>query len=221
VKTHHYFKHHVLSPGWASTLLLCLIFGLTGVAQEKPKNSEAISEKQKGAEAAADQVLTRFYETLDFAVIYRELYVSEPLKHQEVKIIIGNILRQGTRDLTIPQIDFAAMERAYIAKRNFDFLVSAENFTDDGDRESLRKEMEVEFERYYMPMMSPENWPILTAGQLDAHFTANLNQLGQVLRKRVVKGTLERSLSQRLAALKRAELGGRSQRLFPPAVISM
>lgn len=202
VKAQRYFKHHVLSASWAGALLLCPLLGLAGLAQEKPKSAEPISEKQKGAEAAADRVLTRFYETLDFAVIYREMYVSDLLKLREVQIIIGNLLRQGRRDLSVPPIEFPTMERAYIAKRNFDFLVSAENFTDERD-ESFDKELKPSIEKYYMAMMSPANWPILTSEQLDSRFTANLDQMNEVFRKHVVSKNLGSDLyRQRIASFK-------------------
>src|SRR6266550_8459741 len=137
-----------------SLLLVLTSLTLSTAAQRKRAPKSPQPEKQRAAEEAADRVMRRFYDTLDFGVIYREMYVSDQLKHREVQIIIGNILVQGTRDLKIPPIDLATMERAYIAKRNFDFLVSAENFTDDGDRASFDRELKLNIEQYYMPMMS-------------------------------------------------------------------
>jgi len=48
--------------------------------------------KQQLAEAAADRIVRRFYEELDFGVIYRKMYVSNPkLRKAEVQIIVENI----------------------------------------------------------------------------------------------------------------------------------
>jgi hypothetical protein len=84
------------------------------------------------------------------------------------------------------RIDFAAMERAYLAKRNFDFLVSAQNFTYDGDEEKFGRDLEAELKRYYMPMMSPASWPILSSSELDIRFTSNFDHMNHFLRNYVV-----------------------------------
>ncbi|HXM36858.1 MAG TPA: hypothetical protein VN920_16805 [Pyrinomonadaceae bacterium] len=128
---------------------------------------------------------------------------------------MGNLLLQGTRDLKVPPIDFATMERAYIAMRNFDFLVSAENFTDERD-ERFDKELKPNIEKYYMAMMSPGNWPILTSEQLDSRFTANLNHMSEFFRKYVVSRNFSTDLyRKRIASFKESRPPEQSlERLF-------
>lgn len=45
---------------------------------------------------AADRIVQRFYETLDFGVVYRGMYVrNERIRRAEVEIIMGNLIRKG------------------------------------------------------------------------------------------------------------------------------
>ena len=130
-------------------ILLLTLLATSSFAQNNlPARTPARSERQKAAEEAADRVMHRFYETLDFGAIYKEMYVADPLKTAEVRWTIRGILMQGVFALPSQErpktlnIDFAAMERAYIAKENFDFLSSAVKFTYDGDESKLKKEFE-------------------------------------------------------------------------------
>src|SRR5882762_3454892 len=95
-----------------SLILMLASLTLSTAAQRKRVPKSPQPEKQRAAEEAADLVMRRFYDTLDFGVIYSEIYVSEPLKHREVQIIIGNLLQQGRSDLSSSLLDLATMERA-------------------------------------------------------------------------------------------------------------
>ncbi len=76
--------------------------------------------RQQPAEAAADKIVRRFYDTLDFGDVYREFYINNPtIRKAEVEIVMGNMIRQGDLEakpeqLNSRRIDFAAMERSYI-----------------------------------------------------------------------------------------------------------
>ena len=161
-------------------VLLAFLAALT--TAQSVRSATSAQPKQRAAEAEAERVMRRFYDTFDFGVVYREMYVSEPLKSREVRSLF---MRHGL-GTPAPTFDFAAMERAYIAQRNFDFLVSAQNFTYDGDKETFQNEAHEELIKYYMPMQSP-NFRILTSEQLDSGFTANMNHLGEFWRKFVVR----------------------------------
>lgn len=54
------------------------------------------SARQLAAQEAADRIVQRFYETLDFGVVYRGMYVrNERIRRAEVEIIMGNLIRKG------------------------------------------------------------------------------------------------------------------------------
>jgi len=177
----------------ANVLLLALLVLTTA---QTARASTAAQLKQKDAEEEADRVMRRFYETLDFAVVYREMYVSEPLKSMEVRATV-----RGSVGAPATKIDFAARERAYIAKRNFDFLVSAQNFTYNGDKQTFEQEAEKQLKLYYMPMLSPANSPIATSEELDSRFTANWNHLSEFWRRFVVRENFETDLYRKRVSL--------------------
>jgi hypothetical protein len=183
-----------------SSHILLLAFLAFPTAQNA-RATTAAQLRQKAAEEEADRVMRRFYDTLDFGVIYREMYVSEPLKSREVRATIRATIRQHSIGTPAPTFDFAALERAYIAWRNFDFLVSAQNFTYDGDEETFKKEAEQQLMLHYMPMLSPANSPILTSEELDSRLTANLNHLSEFWRRFVVKENFETDLYRKRISL--------------------
>jgi len=178
-----------------SSNILLLAFLVLTTAQTS-RATTAAQLRQKDAEEEADRVMRRFYETLDFGVVYREMYVSEPLKSREVRATVRSSVGAPPS-----KIDFAARERAYIAKRNFDFLVSAQGFTYDGDKETFKKGAEQQLMLYFMPMLSPANSPILTSEGLDSRFTANWNHLSEFWRKFVVKENFETDLYRKRISL--------------------
>ena len=150
------------------------------------------TQKQKLAEEAADRIIKRFQETLDFGEVFREEYVkNQRVRQAEVNIIVGNMVRQG--DDFSPStnskraIDDAAMERAYIAIANFHWISVAAFRTYDGDKGSFDQETDAAFTKFYQPMNDKSNWPILTAKELDDRITARMNSLAQVFKRYVVK----------------------------------
>ena len=205
-------------------ILLLTLLATSSFAQNNlPARTPARSERQKAAEEAADRVMHRFYETLDFGAIYKEMYVADPLKTAEVRWTIRGILMQGVFALPSQErpktlnIDFAAMGRAYIAKENFDFLSSAVKFTYDGDESKLKKEFEQKYHEFYEPMASEGIRPILTSERLDSVMTANLNHLNDFFRKYIVTknfGTPRYKAECSLVQESRAEESERMKDLF-------
>ena len=184
-----------------SLIVLLTLLATSILAQTNRPTTKRQSAKQKAAEEEADRVMRRFYDTLDFGVVYREMYVSEPLKSAAVRsMFTGIVMHQRLERAPAPTFDFAAMERAYIANQNFDFLASARHFTYDGDEATFKKEAEQQRIRYYMSTVSP-SLPILTAEDLDSRLTSNLNHLSEFLRKFVVKQNFETDLYRKRISL--------------------
>jgi hypothetical protein len=184
----------------SSHILLLASLAILTTAQSS-RAVTSVQLKQKAAEEEADRVMRRFYDTLDFGVIYREMYVSDPLKSRAVlSMFTGIFMDQKLEKAPAPTFDFAAMERAYIANQNFDFLTSARHFTYDGDEEAFEKEAEQQLIRYYMPTVS-RSLPILTSEELDSRLTANLNHLSEFWRKFVVKHNFETDLYRKRISL--------------------
>src|SRR5207302_8513129 len=113
---HHRRRRAIKSMILRFTLILLLtLLATSSFAQNNlPARTPARSERQKAAEEAADRVMHRFYETLDFGAIYKEMYVADPLKTAEVRWTIRGILMQGVFALPSQErpktlnIDFAA-----------------------------------------------------------------------------------------------------------------
>ena len=153
--------------------------------------------KQQLAEAAADRVIRRFYETLDFAEVYREFYVSNPdIRKAEVETVIGNMIHQGdhraTRDqLKARNIDFATLERAYIALANFHWLTAAAAYTYDGDRKKFENETIAVWQTYLTPLEKDASWPILTTKEVDEKLTASFNAVADFFRGHVVRANFD------------------------------
>ncbi len=167
---------------------LVLLIVLNGVACAQVQSPVKSPSKAEQAEAAADRIFKRFYETLNFGDIYREQYVGRDLRKAEVDIIAGNMMLSGPGDpsTTKATIAFPARERAYIANSNYRWLSAAASMTYDGDRELLQKEMGNAFELYYSPLNDKATWPILTSEQLDTRLTSRMNSLADFFRKYVV-----------------------------------
>jgi len=101
-----------------SLIVLLILLATSIIAQTNRPTTRRQSAKQKAAEEEADRVMHRFYETLDFGVIYREMYVSDPLKRREVGTLFRAIaMRQALEKAPAPTFDFPALERAYIVVR--------------------------------------------------------------------------------------------------------
>ena len=173
------------------TIALLFVFLVAASATCHPRTkAQRVSGEQPLVEEAADRVMRRFYETLDFATVYRELFVSNPLKEREVRITVGYVFQfgmpAGKYNDAASSMDFAPLERAYLASKQFNFLVSAQNFTYDGDEKKFRTELEAKMKQFYLPLMTESNWPIKTSDELNSHFTANYEALNSFLRQYVV-----------------------------------
>lgn len=171
-------------------LLLSLLFALSFTA------SAQTNAKQQLAEAAADRIVKRFHEALDFGVVYNELYVSKPsLRKAEVQIIMENMIRQG--DHFSPEgeqavarsrnIDFSSMERAYVALSNFHWLSDASVMTHPKDDKQFEKAFKDAYAKYLDPMNDEKQWPIVTNSQLDEKMTARFDGIATFFRQSIDK----------------------------------
>lgn len=134
--------------------------------------------QQLQVEQAADRLMKRFYETLHFETIWKEEVVSsQSLRATEVAAILKQILWDAKQ-----RIPYADQERAFIAERNFQMLMSAIRFTgrDEVDRTTLERELKEPYES-----ITQMKHPVLSAADLDARFTAVMNRMNDVLRKYV------------------------------------
>lgn len=183
MRTDRYSRQHVRTPKWAGVLLLFLVFEFIGLAQEKPRNSVQISEKQKGAEAAVDRALTRFYEGLDFGVVYREMYTADAeLRRVEVGLITDNIM--GGWDAH-RKIDFSTREKAYIAYSNFEWLITAMSLTRPDGPDP--KDLDAAGEKYLALLTKAHKERILTEERLETEYISVMNQMADQLRKYVLR----------------------------------
>ena len=207
-----------------SLILLLSMSSASATAQTKaPAKLSTQAQKKMAAEQAADRVMRRFYETLDFKTIYDEMYVPDPFKSTEVRWNIRGIVWQSTstsESQTLPKtisIDFPAMERAYIALQNFEFLMSAVKFTYNDDEDKLKAEVEDAYHQFYEPMTKDRIKPILTSERLDAALTVNLNRFNDFLRKHVVAKDFDSPIYKaRVASIdeSRADESSRLKELF-------
>jgi len=167
--------------------LVLLLLCTTTLPQQNERVAQSLA-KQKAAEATADRVMRRLHETLEFADVYRQFYVSNPeIRQFEIQLVAGNMISQSPL-VTEPKerkITPEALERAYLALANYHFMMSAATITYDGDKNAFEQEFRNVWELYYKPLSSPTNWPILTSEQLDERFTARFNQLAAFFRKYV------------------------------------
>jgi hypothetical protein len=153
--------------------------------------------KQELAEAATDKAIRRFYNTLDFADVYREFYVNNAnLRKAEVQIVMQNMIWSGDifakpEQLKSRNIDFDSMERAYIAMSNFHWLLAASGDTYEGDEEKFSQEGGVIWDKYMTKLNDKTSWPILTSKQLNEEITATLNAIADFCRGHVVKSNFD------------------------------
>lgn len=180
------------------SLFFCLIVVLSSCAVAQQKGSPVVSadrqaaqaddkqqtavdtEKQRAAEEAAERIMRRFYETLDFGTVYRELFVADPAREFEVSLIVDNKVNWERKK----KISFAAKERAYVAMINFWWLISSVRFTST-DREKVMAVLEGLNEPYLKLTRSDPETNIQSDADLDEQFTAVLKQMSDVVRKEV------------------------------------
>ena len=170
-----------------------LIFAMLSIAWLAYSVSAQPSARQLAAQAAADRIVKRFYETLDFGVVYREMYVrNESIRRAEVEIIMGNMIRKGDHSRGEDfekkrNIDFAAMERGYVAMSNFHWLAAASAATYSGDKAKAINQYKIEYGKYMAPLQDKTKWPMLTNKDVDEKLTASFNAMANFFRGYVEK----------------------------------
>jgi len=160
----------------AAILIICSV-----AATATGQAAGSSGEKQNLAELTADQIVKRFYETLQFKTIWDEFYVKdEKLRNLEVEAITFNLVRYRAEQLPNMRITMAARERAYIAQYNFLMTLSGAAFTSGdvpmGDDEYGK--------RYESITRRPK--PYANSEELDREFTSVMNQLSDANRKGIV-----------------------------------
>lgn len=139
----------------------------------------ATSDKQQAAEAAIDRLQQRFYETLDFATIWKEMYVSDPrLRKLEVEAIIFGYIAEARE-----AVSHKVKERAYVAMWNFWHTFSAARFT--STEENLKKLFDEMKEPY--ESMTGRGRPFASEKELEQDFTGGMNRLSEINRKYIVR----------------------------------
>jgi hypothetical protein len=133
-------------------------------------------EKQRQAEEIGDRLIQRFHETLDFAPIFKEFFVTDPgMRRLEVELVFGQRLNPQFRD----KIDQVAVDRVYVSQWTFWHLVSAYMFTQGED---LR--LPPGWGEAYEALTGTKNPRELTSvKELDEHFNEKYNRLNNILRK--------------------------------------
>jgi len=202
-------------------LLLLLLLSWPASTYSQTQN------KQELAEAATDKAIRRFYNTLDFADVYREFYVSNAnLRKAEVEIVMQNMIRSGDHfakpeQLESRSIDFDSMERAYIAMSNFHWLLAAASETYEGDEEKYIHEGDAIWDKYMTPLNDKTSWPILTSKQLDEKLTASFTAIANFCREHVVRSNFDtpefRRRRQNIKESRAPDPIDRLKELFAPA----
>lgn len=167
-------------PNAFKPILLMLVVSTVGHYHSAQERS-ASTGKQRAAELAADRMLKRFYETLQFETVWNEFYVSnEAFRRLEVEAITFSLVKYRADRLPYNRISTDARERAYIARYNFLATLSAALFTsgnipkDDG------------YGRLYESItVRPK--PYVNSVEMDRDFTAVMEQLSNANRKFVVR----------------------------------
>jgi len=204
-------------------VVLFLVVFLSWTAQAYSQRQD----KQQLAEAAADKVIHRFYETLNFADVYREFYVTNPdIRKAEVEIVMQNMIWQGDHwakpgQVKSRNIDFEALERAYVALGNFHWMAAAAAQTYDGNKKKFENETALVWEKYMTPMNGNTYWPILTGKQLDERLTARFTALANFFKEYVVQTNFDtpefRQREQRIQESRPPDPIDKLIELFAPA----
>jgi len=158
-----------------AAILICSV-----AATASGQAAASSDEKQNLAELTADQIMKRFYETLQFKTIWDEFYVKDQkLRNLEVEAITSNLVWYRAEQLPYTRITMAARERAYIAQYNFLMTLSGVAFT-SGDMP-----MDDEYGKRY-ESISQRPKPYANSEELDREFTLVMNQLSKSDRKLIV-----------------------------------
>jgi hypothetical protein len=163
----------------AAILIICSV-----AATASGQAAASSDENQSLAELTADQIIKRFYETLQFKTIWDEFYVKDQkLRNLEVEAITFNLVRYRAERLPDTRITMAARVRAYIAQYNFLLTLSSAAFT------SSDAPLDDEYEKLY-ESISQRPKPYANTEELDREFTSVMNQLSDANRKLIVTGNV-------------------------------
>jgi hypothetical protein len=154
--------------------LLCVI--LLAPSNYKTEAQVLIQEeKQRQAEEIGDRLIKRFHETLDFAPIFKEFYVTDPgMRRLEVELVFGRRLNHQFRD----KIDQAAVERAYVSMWTFWHLMSANMFTRGEDLRLLS-----EMKEAYEAVTSTDIRKFTSGKELNEQLNEKWDRVNNILRK--------------------------------------
>jgi hypothetical protein len=209
----------------AGRIVLSLLLLLGGA----PSTHSQTESRQQLAEKAADNIIRRFYENLDFADVYRACYVKNPeIRKAEVEIVMGNMVMQGDHQarpeqLKARSIDFESFERSYLAMSNFHWVAAAGQ-TYQGDRKKFLNESVEIWEKYITPLNKETAWPILTSKELEEKLTASFTALASFFRGYVVRANLDTpefwSREQQVRESRPPDSIERLKKLFAPAGMS-
>ncbi|HEY6120537.1 MAG TPA: hypothetical protein VIV66_11285 [Pyrinomonadaceae bacterium] len=134
---------------------------------------------QREAEVTASRAMKRFYETLDYAVIWKEFYVTEgALRDFEVEAMTSSLVSYRAEGLSPHRLSKDSRERAFIAMRNYWALISALEFT-------TNKKVPESIKPLYESITERQT-PYATSDELDTQFTAVMDRMSDTLRKLVV-----------------------------------
>lgn len=150
-----------------------------GTALAKASARDSVTIGQKEAEVAATLAMKRFYETLDYAVIWKEFYVTAgALRDFEVEAMTASLVSYRAEGLSPHRLSKESRERAFIAMRNYWGLLSAVQFTTDHDLPETLSPLYQSITRRQRPYANSE--------ELDTDFTAVMDRMSDILRKLVL-----------------------------------
>jgi hypothetical protein len=152
--------------------LSCVILLASSMLKTEAQTSSQ-QDKQRQAEEIGDRLIQRFYETLDFAPIFKEFFITDPgMRRLEVELVFGQRLQ--FRD----KIDQTAVERVYVSGWTFWHLMSANMFTQGKD---LR--LPPELEEAYEALTGTDFRKFTSGKELDEQFNKKYDRLNNILRK--------------------------------------
>lgn len=107
---------------FVSIALILLLVASSSIAQESAQKTGAARKNLKRAEQLADRFVERFKETLDFEVVYREVFV---IAHEKRLLNSSSIVFETKRQEEIKiNITPSETEQAYIGFMNLYYLVA-------------------------------------------------------------------------------------------------
>lgn len=154
--------------------LLC-VFLLASSMYKTEAQISTQEEKQRQAEEIGDRLIQRFHETLDFAPIFKEFFVTDPgMRWLEVELVFGRKLNHQFRD----KIDQAAVERAYVSGWTFWHLMSGFVFIQGED---LRPPQGMD--EAFDALTKTNTYKFTSGKELDEQFNEKYDRVNNILRK--------------------------------------